>query len=72
VSFLTAIEIGKELGMDIPEEIDILAIEIIEDLVFSENYSSVLEEQIDSIYIQVKCMVEDIISVKLKHSQLLN
>jgi hydrogenase maturation protease len=54
VSFLTAIELGKELKLTIPDDIHIIAIEIIEDLTFSKNFSPEIEEKFDDIYDSVR------------------
>jgi hydrogenase maturation protease len=49
VSFLTAVELGKKLGLSIPGNIFILAIEIVEDLVFSSDLSPPLEARYEGI-----------------------
>lgn len=48
-SFLTVLETGKKLGFKIPDQIDILAIEIIRDLYLSENFSDNIKCQYDEI-----------------------
>jgi hydrogenase maturation protease len=54
VSFLTAIELGKNLGLNIPPEISIIAIEIKEDLVFSEHFTAEIEARYEEIYKKTK------------------
>ena len=54
VSFLTAIELGKYLGLKIPPDISIVAIEIKEDLVFSDKFTPEVEARYDEIYTKVK------------------
>ena len=49
VSFLTAIELGKELGLKVPKYMHIFAIEIIEDQVFGEEFSAPLKERFEQI-----------------------
>lgn len=39
ISFLIALDFGKKSGLEIPEHIKILAIEIVEDMVFDEEFS---------------------------------
>jgi len=50
ISFLTALELGKEIGYNIPTEIIIIAIEIKEDLVYSDNFSTEIECKYEDIY----------------------
>jgi hydrogenase maturation protease len=57
VNFLTALELAEELDIPVPEHIDIMAIEILEDLTFSnefsppitEKYSEILSEVLESV-----------------------
>jgi hydrogenase maturation protease len=39
INFLTALELGRKTGMKIPDDIHIIAVEIIEDMVFSSTFS---------------------------------
>lgn len=57
VSFLTALELGKRSGYEVTDDIRIVAIEIVEDLEFSESYSPELEKNIDAIFEEVKRIV---------------
>lgn len=49
VSFLTALELGKMLKLDMPSKIEIIAIEIVEDLVFSEQFSEPVAKRFTEI-----------------------
>ena len=63
VSFLTAIEMGGKIGLKIPENIHIIAIEIVEDTVFGESFSPELQEKYDEIFNSVKNFMQSIQSV---------
>ena len=45
VNFLTALELGSKLNFQIPGEIMIIAVEIVEDLEFSEDLSPALKKR---------------------------
>ena len=62
VSFITALEIGKKLNYNIPPNIHIIAVEIIEDLTFSENFTPEIQRKYPEIIHEVKQLVEDILS----------
>jgi len=49
VSFIEAIRLGKALGFHLPETIRIFAVEIVEDQVFSRNFTSEIENRYPSI-----------------------
>ncbi|MCK4360227.1 MAG: hydrogenase maturation protease [Bacteroidales bacterium] len=49
VSFLTAIKMGIEIGINIPENISIIAIEIVEDTVFGNSFTGELNEKFQEI-----------------------
>lgn len=53
VSFLMALKIGKELNMDIPENLHIIAVEIIEDKVFGEQLTEPLQKRYTGIISEV-------------------
>ena len=59
VSFHMSLEIGKTLGFDIPDEILILGIEILEDLEFGPELSNDLKYQYPEILSQVSNHVEE-------------
>jgi len=62
VSFLTALEIGKKLNMKIPDSMHIIAVEIVEDLTFGEDFTPEIQEKYPEIIVQVKAHVEKILS----------
>lgn len=61
VSFLTALKMGKKIGLEIPERIDIIAVEIVEDMVFGESFTPKLQEKYDNILREVSAFVENIL-----------
>jgi len=62
VNFLTGLELAKKLDIAIPESIDILAVEIVEDLTFSNEFSPQIAEKYDDIVVEVKRFVSKAIS----------
>ncbi|HNW89357.1 MAG TPA: hydrogenase maturation protease [Bacteroidales bacterium] len=61
VSFLTALEIGKKLNMEVPEHLHIIAIEIVEDLTFGEDFTPEVQEKYPEIVVQVRDLVDKIV-----------
>lgn len=61
-NFLTALELGRKMGMNIPSEIHIIAIEIVEDRVFSNQFSPEISIKYPVILEDVSRMVESLIS----------
>ena len=61
VSFLHAIELGKQLEIKVPDDIHIIAIEIVEDLVFEDTFSPQIQEQYDEIYTSIKNRIREIL-----------
>jgi hydrogenase maturation protease len=61
VSFLTALEIGKKLNMEIPENLHIIAVEIVEDLTFSEDFTPEIQEKYPKIILQTKSLIETVL-----------
>lgn len=59
VNFLTALKLAEKLEISIPEQIDIIAIEIVEDLTFSNDFSKELAGKYDDIYLKIKGFLED-------------
>ena len=62
VSFLTSVALGKKLGLDMPQFIHIIAVEIIEDRIFDDNFSPQIQEKYEKIYKEVKEITERIIA----------
>ena len=54
VSFLTALKLAEKIDIPIPEEINIIAIEILEDLTFSTEFSRPISEKYEDIYREVR------------------
>ena len=61
ISFLIALELAEKLNIPIPEQIDIIAIEIVEDLIFSDQFSPALAEKYPSVLQEVKESVQKLI-----------
>lgn len=64
VSFLTGLKLADKLDMAVPEQIDIIAIEILEDLTFSSAFSKPIADQYSSIFEEVKGKIMDLTSGK--------
>ncbi|MEI6122962.1 MAG: hydrogenase maturation protease [Bacteroidota bacterium] len=61
VSFLKALEIGKKLNMDIPENIHIIAVEILEDLTFSTEFTPEVQAKYPEAILKTQELIEDIL-----------
>lgn len=62
ISFLIALEFGKRSGLSVPKNIQILAVEIVEDLYFSENFS----KEIQPRYASIKRKIQNFILKQLE------
>jgi hydrogenase maturation protease len=60
VNFLTALELGNTLNLDLPADLHIIAIEIVEDMEFSEEFTPPLKEKYYSILENVYAIVMSI------------
>jgi len=60
-NFLTALDLGRKMEMNVPEDIHIIAIEIIEDRVFSEHLSPEIQMMFPGIFEKVLNLVNAII-----------
>lgn len=60
-NFLTALELGKKMGMQIPEDIYIIAVEIIEDRIFSDQFSPEIVMKVPGIFKKVVSLVSSFI-----------
>ena len=58
VSFLTALELGKQMGLSIPRVTRIIAIEILEDLVFDDTFTPQLQAEYPRIQREVGAAIE--------------
>lgn len=54
INFLNAIALGKKLGMEVPDRMQILAIEIVEDMEFSEHFSPPIREKYPEILQEIR------------------
>jgi hydrogenase maturation protease len=57
IGFLTALELGKRTGLEIPCSIRIIGVEIIEDQVFSEKFSPVITRMYPDIIAKASHLV---------------
>jgi hydrogenase maturation protease len=62
VSFITALNLGGKLELDMPRFIYIIAVEIVEDRIFNENFTPQIQAEYEKIYSEVKELTEKIIS----------
>jgi hydrogenase maturation protease len=62
ISFLTALELAKELGISVPSEILIIAVEIVEDLIFSTELTPEVNARYPEILKEVKEMLSEMIA----------
>ncbi len=53
ISFLTAIQLGKTLGYQIPRSISIIAIEIVEDKIFGNEFSPIIKRKYPQIFQEI-------------------
>lgn len=61
VSFLTALELYDTLNLSLPDEIHIIAVEIAEDMIFSEEFTLQLKERYPEIIENVLAIIKQII-----------
>ena len=61
VSFLTALELYDTLNLSLPDEIHIIAVEIAEDMIFSEEFTLQLKERYPEIIEKVLDIIKQII-----------
>ncbi|HOK25164.1 MAG TPA: hydrogenase maturation protease [Bacteroidales bacterium] len=61
LSFITAIELAKSLGMDLPASIIIVGVEILTDSEFGEELSPPLKERYETILEEVKTFVKGLV-----------
>jgi hydrogenase maturation protease len=61
VSFLQALELAKQTGTPIPEKIHIIAIEIVEDMTFGEEFTAPIQRRYEEILQKTHELVGDIL-----------
>jgi hydrogenase maturation protease len=72
ISFLTALEFGEKIGLKIPKTVHIIAVEIVEDLVFSDDFSPKVADRYEEIYQEVSEIISELTGKKItnkKHSK---
>ena len=65
VNFLTALKLGETLKLDITSDLHIIAIEIIEDLDFSEELTPVMNKMYPEILAKVHDLISQILNNQL-------
>ena len=61
INFLTALKLGKQLELDLPEDLHIIAIEILEDMEFSEHLTLPLRKEYPAILKKVDSLINKIL-----------
>jgi hydrogenase maturation protease len=61
INFLTALELGNSLSLDLPVDLHIIAVEIIEDMEFSEEFTPLLKEKYPGILENVFAFVMQVV-----------
>jgi len=69
VSFLTAIKLGTTLELGLPDDLHIIAIEIFEDIEFSNEFSPILKERYPEILDKSSVIINQIIAQKKTQAQ---
>ena len=64
INFLTALELARQTGMPLPDSIHIIAVEIIEDMVFDTEFSP----EIKNLYPSILNKVEDMLQFLVQDS----
>lgn len=60
INFINALKLGEKLQMDMPERIRIIAIEIVEDMEFSEHFSPQIRGKYPAILEEIREYLEKI------------
>ena len=60
VNFLTALELGERMKMDVTKDIQIIAVEIVEDRVFGEEFTPPLQARYPEIIKEVEEIVKNL------------
>jgi hydrogenase maturation protease len=61
INFLTALQLGNSLNMNLPVDLHIIAVEIKEDMEFSEEFTPILKEKYPAILKEVFAIVRRVI-----------
>jgi hydrogenase maturation protease len=66
ISFLTALKLGNTLKLDLPADLHIIAVEIVEDMEFSEEFTPPLKEKYPGILEEVFALVMRIMGQEIR------
>lgn len=61
INFLTALKLGKQLELDLPEDLHIIAVEILEDMEFSEEFTLPLKNEYPTMLNKVYSLIKEIL-----------
>ena len=61
MNFLTALKFAEKLDLQLPEQINIIAIEIVDDLNFSNDFSPEITRKLDQVCSNVKDMLMELL-----------
>ena len=61
ISFLVALRLAENAGIYITNKIDIIAIEIVEDLVFGNDFTTEVQARYEEIKMEVEAMIKELI-----------
>ena len=64
ISFLNALKLGKKLNIPSPEHVHIIGIEIVEDMVFSDDFTPEVQAKYPEILIEVEELVRELLEKK--------
>jgi len=61
ISFLTALQLAKEFKIPVTDKIEIIAVEIVEDLTFGDNFTPEVQGKYEEIKKEVETMINELI-----------
>jgi hydrogenase maturation protease len=64
ISFLTSLKLAKQLDIPIPEKVHVIAIEIVEDMVFSNDFTPQVQARYPEILEEVSEIVKELVENK--------
>jgi hydrogenase maturation protease len=63
LSFTATLQLGRKMEMDLPDQIDVIAIEIADDMTFSSDLSPLLQKKYLQVRQEVMRIAEDLIRI---------
>jgi hydrogenase maturation protease len=63
ISFLTALQMAKKIGIHITDKIDIIAIEVLEDRVFGNDFTFPVQQKYEMIKVEVFDMLNKLVEL---------